>query len=58
MPVLGLWLIRITELKALSQDIRDLYGVGTILLRFRLTGPLQCGIALPHSMRILVDLQS
>jgi len=58
LPGLGPWLIRIAELQAFTQNIRNIYGVCTSLARFRLLRLSQCGILLPHSMDVFLDLQS
>ena len=58
MPGLGFWLIRIVELQAFTQDIRDLCGVGISFARFRLMRLFPCCILLPHSMRVFFNAPS
>src|SRR5579863_2300779 len=53
---LGLWLIRIVELQAFTQDIRDLCGVGISFARFGLIRLFPCGIPFTHSVRVFLNV--
>jgi hypothetical protein len=50
--------LRIAELQAFTQDIRDLCGVGISFARFRLMRLFPCVIPLPQSMRVFLNVPS